>query len=275
MSDSFPKLAILAGGGQAPRQVIKACQDQGRPFIVVCLEGHADADLGVGVPHEVLSLGAVQKLKELCAREQVKEIVMVGRVRRPSVSELKPDWLTLKIIGKIGMNALGDDGLLRGLGKALEEECGVKLVGASDIYAELLTPEGCLTKTKPSEQDKADYRRAAEIVLKLGELDIGQAAIVQQGLVLGVEAAEGTAALIARSGSVKREGGSGVLVKCAKPQQDVRFDLPAIGPETIDQIKQAGLAGIAIEAGRSLLLDKDTTIARADEAGLFIVGFKP
>lgn len=275
MSETLPKLAILAGGGHAPRQVIKACQDQSRPFIVICLEGHADADLGRDLPHEVLSLGAMQRFKELCQREQVKEIVMVGRVRRPSISELKPDWLTLKIIGKIGMNALGDDGLLRSLGKALEEECGVRLIGASDVYSDLLTPEGVLTRVKPDDQSVCDYRRAAQIALKLGELDVGQAVVVQQGLVLGVEAIEGTAALIARAGTFKREGGGGVLVKRAKPQQDVRFDLPAIGPETVEQIKQAGFAGLAVEAGRSLLLDRENTIARANEAGLFIIGFKP
>jgi len=270
-----PKLAILAGGGQAPRQIITACQDRARPFIVVCLEGHADDDLGVGVPHEIVALGSVQKLKDLCLREEVKEIVMVGRVRRPSISEIKPDWLGLKLLGKIGLNALGDDGLLRSIGKALEDECGVRLVGASDITGDLLTPLGLLTQTGPDEAAEGDLRRAAEIILALGPFDVGQAVIVQQSLVLGIEAIEGTAALIARAGEVKRAGGGGVLVKLAKPQQDTRYDLPAIGPDTVDQIKQAGLAGIAVEAGRSLLLDRDKTIALANAAGIFVVGFKP
>lgn len=273
MTQSLPKLAILAGGGLSPRQLIGACQEQGRPFLVVCLEGHADADLGAGLPHVVLPLGGMQKFKDLCASEKIEEIVMIGHVRRPSLSELKPDWLTLKVLGKIGLNALGDDGLLRSVGKALEEECGVRLIGADQVMADLLTPAGTLTRAQPDDQSQGDIKRAAHIALELGRLDVGQAVVVQQGIVLGLEAAEGTAALIARVAGLKREGGGGVLVKRAKPQQDKRLDLPAIGPETIAQLAQAGLVGVALEAGRSFILNRKETIEAADKAGLFVLGF--
>ncbi len=270
---SAPKLGILAGGGTAPRQLIAACQALDRSFFVVCLEGHAEPDLaGDGVPHEALPLGAFARLKELCEREKIEDIIMLGRVRRPSMSELKPDWLTLKILTKIGMNALGDDGLLRGVGKALEEECGVRLVGVADVFADLLAPEGTLTKAAPDELAQEDIRRAVAIASTLGRLDVGQAVIVQQGIVLGVEAVEGTDALIERSCGVRREGGGGVLVKMAKPQQDNRFDLPTIGIDTVHHVHAAGLSGIVVEAGRSLILDREKTIEAADMLGVFIVG---
>ncbi|HAX91234.1 MAG TPA: DUF1009 domain-containing protein [Rhodospirillaceae bacterium] len=197
---------------------------------------------------------------------------MIGRVRRPSIAELKPDWLTLKLLTKIGINALGDDGLLRGVGKALEEECGVRVVGVADVFADILAPEGALTKTQVDEQSGEDIKRAVEIARTLGQLDIGQAVIVQQGIVLGVEAIEGTDALIARAALVRREGGGGVLVKLAKPQQDNRFDLPTIGLDTVQNVHAAGLSGIAVEAGRSLILDREKTIEAADMLGIFIVG---
>ncbi len=272
MSDA-PKLGIIAGGGQAPRQVIGACQAKARPFFVFCLEGFAATDLAQDLPHAVVALGSLQKLKDICAREAISEIVMIGHVRRPSIMELKPDWLALKVLTKIGLTSLGDDGLLRNVGKVLEEECGVRMIGVADVMADLLAPEGVLTKQVPSEQDQADIARGIEVAGNLGLLDVGQAAVIQQGIVLGVEAVEGTAELIVRAGLARREGGGGVLVKRAKPQQDRRYDLPTIGPDTVNQVHEAGLAGIAVEAGRSLIVEKDKAIARANELGLFIVGY--
>lgn len=268
------KLGILAGGGAAPFQLVQACRASGRPFFVFCLDGYAASELGQGVDHAVVPLGALQKLKELCAREAIAEIVMIGHVRRPSLAEIKPDWLALKVLTKIGLGSLGDDGLLRNVGKVLEEECGVRMVGVADVMAALLTPSGVLTAVRPDAQALDDIKRGCLVAQALGAQDVGQAVVVQQGLVLAVEAIEGTAALIARAGSLKRAGGGGVLVKLAKPQQDNRYDLPAIGPDTIRQLGEAGLSGVAVQAGRSLLLEREATIKAADEAGLFIVGFE-
>ncbi|NCC02882.1 MAG: LpxI family protein [Proteobacteria bacterium] len=268
----MPKLAILAGGGSAPAKLAAACRATERPYHLVCLKGHAEADLGQGHPHTLLSLGELGKFRDLCRAEGIQEIVMIGHVRRPSLSELRPDWLTMKILAKIGLNALGDDAVLRAVGKVLEEECQVRLIGASAILGDLLTPEGALTKHMPNEQASSDIERAVEVALSLGEMDVGQAVIVQEGIVLGVEAVEGTDALIARSADVRREGAGGVLVKLAKPQQDSRLDLPTIGPDTVQNAHQAGLAGIALEAGRSQIVDREMTIEIADRLGLFIVG---
>lgn len=265
-------LGIIAGGGAAPRYLIEACQKLGRPFYLVCLEGQADDGLGEGLPHTWLPLGAAVKLKTLAEAEQIKEIVMIGRVRRPSLLEIKPDWLALKVLTKIGMNMLGDDALLRAIGNAMETEAGVRVIGVQDVFKDLLTPEGQLGKVAPDEDAQKDIVRGVDVAKALGQLDVGQAVIVQQGMVLGVEAIEGTDALIARAAGLKREGMGGVLIKIAKPQQDNRYDLPTIGPDTIAAMAKAGLRGVALEAGRSLLIEREKTIAAADAASIFIIG---
>jgi DUF1009 family protein len=180
----------------------------------------------------------------------------------------------MKVLAKTGFHALGDDGLLRGIGKALEQECGVRVVGVPDVLSAFLTPVGLLTKATPDKQAQADIQRGVEVARALGLLDVGQAVIVQQGLVLGVEAIEGTASLIERCSKIKREGGGGVLVKIAKPQQDRRFDLPSIGFDTVTQLKQAGFAGAAVHAGHSLMLDREKAVAEADASGLFLIGIE-
>ncbi len=266
-----PKLGIIAGGGAAPRYLIEACQKLSRAFYIVCLEGQADKGLGEGLPHTWLPLGAAVKLKALAEAEQIKEIVMIGRVRRPSLLEIKPDWLALKVLTKIGMNMLGDDALLRAIGKAMEEESGIRVIGVQDVFKDLLTPEGQLGSITPDDDAQKDIARGIAVAKALGELDVGQSVIVQQGMVLGVEAIEGTDALIARGAGLRREGPGGVLIKIAKPQQDNRYDLPTIGPDTIAAMAKAGLRGVALEAGRSLLIESDTTIAAANAAGIFIV----
>jgi DUF1009 family protein len=272
VSNSFPKLGIIAGGGSAPRYLIEACQKLGRAFYVVCLEGQADKGLGEGLPHTWLPLGAAAKLKALAEAEQIEEIVMIGRVRRPSLLEIKPDWLALKVLTKIGMNMLGDDALLRSIGKAMEEEGGIRVIAIQDVFKDLLTPAGQMGAVAPDDDAQKDITRGIEVAKVLGQLDVGQSVIVQQGMVLGVEAIEGTDALIMRAAALRREGAGGVLIKIAKPQQDNRYDLPTIGPDTIAAMAKAGLRGVALEAGRSLLIEREKTIAAADAARIFIVG---
>ena len=272
---SAPKLGIIAGGGTAPQQLITACQKHGRSFFIIALEGQAEAGFASDLPHIRLSLGEGSRLREVVAAQGIVEIVMVGRVRRPSLTELKPDWLALKVLTKIGINMLGDDALLRGVGKAIEEETGARLIGAHEVFADLLTPEGRLGRVTADDTAMKDVARGLDVAAILGRADVGQSVVVQQGLVLGVEAIEGTDALIARTADLRREGAGGVLVKTAKPQQDSRFDLPTIGPDTIRAAAKAGLRGIAVEAGRSLFLERDSALKLADELGIFVLGVKP
>jgi len=265
-----PKLGIIAGGGAAPQRAIEACRARNRDFFVFFLEGQADAP-DESAPHAWLHLGAFGAFYDLIKKENIGEILMIGRVRRPSLKEIKPDWRAVKVLAKIGFH-LGDDALLRSIGRVMEEECGVRLIAIQDILGGVLMNEGKLGKHAPDAEAEKDIARGLEVAKELGKLDIGQSVVVQQGLVLGVEAIEGTDALIARCGSFKRGGIVGVLVKCAKPQQDTRFDLPAIGPDTIEAAAAAGLRGIAVEASRSLIIDRDRVRELADEKQIFVVG---
>jgi DUF1009 family protein len=268
------RLGIVCGGGDAPKRVIEACVAQGRDFFVICLEGQADADTGAGLPHLWLPLGAGSRLRELVIGEKITDILMIGHVRRPSLWELKPDWLSMKVVARIGMNMLGDDGLLRAVGQAMEEECGVRVIGAHEILGGILMREGTLGNFKPDADAERDIARGIVVARALGQADVGQSIVVQFGLVLGVEAIEGTDALIARCASLRREGPGGVLVKLAKPQQDDRFDLPTIGTDTVEKAALAGLRGIALEADRSLLIDRDKVRDMANQKGLFVVGIR-
>jgi len=192
-------------------------------------------------------------------------------VRRPSLASLMPDWRAAKFFARIGLRALGDDGLLSAIIKELELE-GFRVVGIESILGGLLAPKGPLGRIEPDEQARADIARGLEVARALGALDIGQAAVVQQGIVLGVEAADGTDALIARAGSLRREGPGGVLVKIAKPGQERRVDLPTIGVRTVEAAANAGLRGIAVEAGAALVVDRAAVAAAADGAALFVLG---
>ncbi|NDE89948.1 MAG: LpxI family protein [Alphaproteobacteria bacterium] len=265
-------LGIIAGGGEAPKRLIAACLRMNRPFHVLALEGQSDADIaGDDVPVTWLPLGAASAALALAKEKKITDVVMVGRVRRPSIAELKPDWLMLQKLARIGLGALGDDGLLKAIAKEFEAE-GFNVLAPQDVFADLILPAGQLGKHAPSDIAQADITRGIEIARALGALDVGQSVVVQQGIVLGVEAIEGTDALIGRTRMLKREGAGPVLVKLKKPQQDMRFDLPALGIETVREALAAGFSGIAAEAGGTLLIDREDVIKHADASGLFIIG---
>lgn len=265
-------LGILAGGGDAPGRLLMVLEHARRPYALICIEGQADQALANGRDHVWLPLGAGASARDYLRGKNVEDVVLIGRVRRPSLLELKPDLFTMQKLLQIGFSALGDDGVLQGVAKIIEAE-GFRVIGIQEVMQDLLTPEGQLGSIAPSDQDWRDIERGTDVARQLGLADIGQSVVVQQGVVLGVEAIEGTDALLLRAGSLKRPGGGGVLVKMAKPQQDRRLDLPAAGTETITHLVKAGLAGMALEAGASLLLDREAVIAAADEAGLFVVGY--
>lgn len=188
------------------------------------------------------------------------------------MAELRPDWRGAKILAKASLAMLGDDGLLRVVAEELEAE-GFHVVGAHDVVHDLLAPNGVMGKHHPTKDQEKDIERGITITHVLGELDVGQAVVIQQGIVLGIEAAEGTDMLLQRCKSLKRDGPGGILVKTKKPQQDRRLDLPTMGLKTVQNAIEAGLSGIAMQAGETILLDKDAFIQLADEAGLFVLGF--
>lgn len=268
------KLGILAGGGELPRRLIKLCQETGRDFFVVAFKGQTDNETITGINHFWSRLGAAGEILSTLRKEQVTDLVMIGPVKRPSMAELRPDWRALQFFAKIGAKSLGDDGLLKSVVSALEAE-GFNLIGVDDILHDLLATKETYGKHTPDDQAYADIKRGVEVGRLMGLADVGQSVVVQQGLVLGVEAIEGTDALIDRCADLKRDAAGGVLVKLKKPQQERRADLPTIGVETVKRAVKAGLRGIAIEAGGALVVDREAVVQLANEAGLFLIGIEP
>lgn len=263
---------IIAGQGDLPKKLIQQCQLRQEPVFVIAFEGQTDPETVKDVPHFWTKLGAVSPILNYFKSHKVTHLILAGAINRPSLSELSLDWAGTKLITRIGFKSLGDDGLLSAIISYLEEE-GFKVLGADDLLKDLVTPKGSLTLLSPIPEDLEDIKRGIEVLLKLGEADVGQAAIIQQGLVLGLEAIEGTSKLIERISEYKRPGRGGILVKMAKPNQNLRVDLPTIGPETIDKAISSGLVGIAVESSRSQILNRDEAIKKAEKAGIFIYGF--
>ena len=199
---------------------------------------------------------------------------MIGTIRRPSFFDLVPDLRTAAFFAKVGAKALGDDGLLRAVVAEIEKE-GMRVKGVHEVMPDLLIKEGVLTKKKPSKSDIVDIKRGVEASLTLGHLDIGQSVVVQQGLVLGVESIEGTDELIRRCHDYRRKGGGGILVKLRKPEQDMRIDLPTIGPRSVERAHESELNGIVVHAGNGLIVDEAETVALANKYGMFIIGVNP
>lgn len=265
------RLGIVAGCGGLPRRLVECCRTAGRDVFVLALEGAAEPATVEGVPHAWCRLGAAATGLALLRENHVTELVLAGGIRRPSVAALRPDWRAAKLFARVGYRALGDDGLLSAVVKELEQE-GFRVVGADQLLDRALVPKGPLGRLRPDQQAQADIERGLRVGHALGALDIGQAVIVQQGLVLGVEAIEGTDELLRRCAALRREGPGGVLVKVEKPGQEARADRPTIGLRTVLLAAETGLRGIAVQATATIVLDRDEVIRAADRAGLFLVG---
>ncbi|MBR2299065.1 MAG: UDP-2,3-diacylglucosamine diphosphatase LpxI [Alphaproteobacteria bacterium] len=275
MIESKRKLGIIAGGGTLPHILINYCKQNEIPYFVLAVSGNADkAYFDSNVNHIFIRIGQAgtgfQKFKE----EGIQDVVMIGTIRRPTLADLVPDMRTAAFFAKIGFKSLGDDGILRALIKEIESE-NWRVVGIHEIMPDILLKSGVLTKAKPDKQAIADIKRGVEVGLKLGELDVGQSVVVQQGLVLGVEGIEGTDELIKRCADYQRKGDGGVLVKLRKPQQDMRIDLPTIGLKTIENAHKSGLKGLAVHAGNALVVDEKEVIQLADQYKMFLIGINP
>jgi len=271
-------LGIIAGGGELPAAVGDAAREAGRPVFVLALAGSADAAIA-HLPHERISIGEPGRAIKALKVHDCADVLMAGRVARPHWNELKLDAKGVMLLPKVIAAARhGDDALLRCMVEVFEKE-GFGVVGVAEAAPGLLAPEGALGRVKPNDDHRRDIELAARVVRAMGAFDIGQAAAVCEGLVLAVEAAEGTDAMIARVAGLPdnlrghREKPRGVLVKALKPTQDGRTDLPVIGVDTVNNAAAAGLAGIAVEAGRALLMRRAKIAEAADAAGLFVYGF--
>jgi DUF1009 family protein len=280
MSAPAEALGLIAGGGTMPLRLADAAAKAGRPVVCILIEGFADPADYARFPHQVVPLGRIGRMLEVLRGHRARDLVMAGRVARPSLLSFRFDAEGVRLVAKLGRRAIfgGDDGLLSAVLRVLREE-GFRPLGPQDLLGELLVPEGPLTARTPDAEARADIARGIAVARALGAADVGQGCVVQQGLVLGVEAIEGTDALLARCAGLRRDGAGGVLVKLVKPQQEIRADLPTIGPETVRGAAAAGLAGIAIEASAghagTLVVDRPETVAAAEAAGLFLIAIRP
>ncbi len=263
-----PKLGIIAGGGEIPDLLIEQCRTADRAYFVVALQGSANPASLKEIPHAVVRIGAAGKIISILRRENVAEIVFAGDTRRPSKWSLRPDWWTFKFLLETRSLSRGDDGLLRAIIDALEDE-GFTVVGLDVLLPDLLASEGVLTTAKPGPGMDRDISLGVMAALRLGARDEGQAVVIRDGLVVAEEDVAGTDAMIRRFAAGGATGG--VLVKMPKPGQDRRIDLPTIGPRTIELAADAGLAGVIVEAGGALIVRRLETVTLADERGLFIV----
>lgn len=275
LNPALPKLGIIAGRGDLPRTLIHACEATGRPYFVLAVEDAADEETvaATGDRYAWIRMGSVGKAVDIFRKEGVEEIVMAGKVTRPKLSSLRPDLKGTKLLARLGSQLLtGDNELLTSLVQFIEEE-GFRVSGVDEIVRDLLAPEGLIGSNYPDKRAQGDIAFGARIARAIGELDIGQAVIVQNNQVIGVEAVEGTDELIRRCTDLKLEDKGGVLVKVKKPQQERRVDLPTIGVETVELVAECGFAGIAVEAGASLIINRREVARMADARGIFVVGF--
>lgn len=274
----MPPLGIIAGLGQLPVQVAEAATVRGQSVYVIRLKGFVEPALE-SYPGEIIGVAEIGKVLKALASAGCRDVCFAGIVKRPDFSALKPDLKGISLLPKvIGAARKGDDALLRVMVETFENE-GFKVVGAEEAGGQLLASEGLLVGPQPNEQQLADLRKAALISGEMGRLDIGQGAIVCEGLVLCVEAQEGTDAMLARCAGLAVElrgtetSRRGVLVKRPKPMQERRIDLPTIGVHTVEAAAVAGLAGIGIEAGGGLIINEKQVRERAQALGLFLFGF--
>ena len=274
-------LGIIAGSGPIPLMLAEQCLAEGRAFFIVGIAGAASAKIS-RFPHTWVGIGAVGGLMRALRQHACEEVVFIGAVRRPDLHHLKLDWGGMRFLPRYARAALGgDDQLLRALVMEFERH-GFKVTGAHEVLADICAPAGILGMVQPSPDDQADITRALDVARRTGALDIGQGAVVCGGVVLAVEAAEGTDAMLARCAQLPQglratpqtNGGRrrGVLVKLPKPGQERRIDMPAIGVTTLRLAAEAGLAGIVFEAGGALLVDVSAMIREADALGMFLIG---
>ena len=271
-------VGLIAAGGVMPFAVADSLTARGINPVLFALKGACDPVRVARFRHHWISAGQVGRAVKLFRAENCRDLVFIGTLVRPALSEIRLDWRTLRVIGRL-LAAFrgGDDHLLSGIGRILEQD-GFRMVGIKDVAPDLLMPEGCLTLKSPDENAAADIAKGRDVLRALSPFDIGQATVVIDGHVIGVEDIEGTDGLLARVARLRAEGriraraARGVLVKAPKSGQDLRFDLPTMGPRTIEGAAAAQLAGIAIVSGNTIVVEPQAMIEAADAAGLFVTG---
>jgi len=271
-------LAIVCGGGNMPYRVADAVIGRGRSVVLFALAGWADPAQVKRYRHHWARLGQVGRLRRIARQEGCRDIVLIGALTRPAITQLRFDLTTLMFLPRIiKAFAGGDDHLLTRVSRIIED-LGFRLLGAHEVAPEILVPAGQLGCHAPSARDQADIAVGQALLAAMGPFDIGQAVVVAGNRVIAVEAAEGTDRMLGRIAQLRSDGALppsakvGVLIKAPKPSQDRRFDLPSVGARTVEAAAAAGLAGIAVEARGVVTADLEEMVRAADAAGLFVIG---
>lgn len=264
-------MGLIAGGGAMPVEIIAHCNRNSIPLFAVGLEPFAREEELSGAPHIFARMGQAGKIIKALKEHDVHDIVLAGGIKRPSLKELIPDAEGVKIAAKLALKRTSDDGLFRAVMDEIERR-GFRVVGIEEVVPDMLFREGVYGKVKPTKDDLSDIERGWTVAKAIGAVDVGQAVVVQEGLVLAMEAVEGTDMVLSRAAQLRKPGKAPVMVKVLKPGQDMRVDLPAIGLQTIDMFIKYGIGGIAVEAGGILLIEREAVIKKADQHGIFIIG---
>jgi DUF1009 family protein len=274
-------VGVIAGGGVLPFAVARSLKARGVDTVIFGLRGFCDPETIKQFSHHWFSLGQFGVVMDLMRREGCRDITFIGTLVRPALSDLRFDLLTLRLIPQIltGLRG-GDDHVLTATARVFEER-GFRLLGIKDLAPDLLMPEGSLTRKTPSADELNDIQKGRDVLGAIGPYDVGQGAVVIDGNVVSIEDIGGTDSLLVRirelrsQGRLRTKAGRGVLVKMPKRGQDMRLDLPALGPKTIEGVSAAGLAGLAVVAGQSVVAEPQLMTEAADKAGLFVVGLQP
>lgn len=273
-------LALICGGGSIPVAVAEAVTRRGRRVVMFPVRGWAEPAAVEAYPHHWIAVAQVGRFLRLAAAEGCRDVVFIGTAFRPPLHTFRIDWAALRLLPRmIHSFRGGDDHLLSEAARVFEDH-GFHIVGAHEVAPDILIPQGAVGSVTPSPRDQGDIGRGLDLLHATGPFDVGQAVVVADNHVLAVEGVEGTDAMLGRVAELRRIGriatpkGVGVLVKAPKPNQDRRFDLPTIGPRTVEEVAQAGLAGIAVIAGSSIIAEPAAVARAADKAGVFVIGIE-
>jgi DUF1009 family protein len=271
-------LAIICGGGSLPFAVADAAKQRGRSVVLLALRGSADAQRVVGYRHHWVAVSQVGTMCRLARRAGCRDLVFIGGVVRPTFGDLWPDVHTLPLLPRLFRLLVGGDShLLSGVASMFEQQ-GFRVLGADEVAPQILIPDGPVGRHQPTETDRGDIAQGLAFLRATGPFDVGQAVVMSRRRVLAVEAAEGTDIMLARLAELRSIGRiravGGVLVKAPTPGQDRRMDLPSIGPLTVEGAARAGLAGIAVVAGSTVVAEPEHLAAAADRERLFVLGVR-
>ena len=262
---------LIAGNGDFPFLVLEGARSRGIEMAVIAIREEASPNLERAAKRlHWVSLGELSRAIELLHKEGVKRAVMAGQVKHNKIfSSIRPDWRLAKLL--FSLNTKNTDALIGAVARVLEDE-GIELVNSTEFLGSLLPQTGVLTKRAPDESERADIEYGRHIARQIAGLDLGQTVVIRDRACVAIEAMEGTDETIERAGRIA--GGQRlVVVKVSKPKQDMRFDVPVVGRKTVDVMKQANATALAIDAGRTLLFERDDLIRAANEAGIAIEAF--